>query len=249
MSASTAAPESGTSAPNPVSNSVPARMLGVIFTPRATYAAVAARPRALGMLLAILVIGGAGIFTFLSTDVGRVAVLDQQVETMKSFGVNVTEPMIDRMEQGAARQRFIAPVFQAVFMTLAAALIAGLAFAVFNAILGGDGSFKQVFAIVVHSGAIITVQQLFGLPLAYAREKMTSTTNLAVFAPFLDENSFPARLLGSVDLFIIWWLMSLAIGLGVLYRKRTTPIATSLIAIYVLIGVVIAAIKTAAAGA
>ena len=78
---------------------------------------------------------------------------------------------------------------------------------------------------------------------------MTSTTNLAVFAPFLDENSFPARLLGSVDLFIIWWLMSLAIGLGVLYRKRTTPIATSLIAIYVLIGVVIAAIKTAAAGA
>ena len=61
--------------------------------------------------------------------------------------------------------------------------------------------------------------------------------------------SLPARLLGSVDLFQIWWIMSLAIGLGVLSRKRTAPIATSLIVIYLAIGVVIAAIKTAVSGA
>ena len=33
--------------------------------------------------------------------------------------------------------------------------------------------------------------------------------------------------------FFIWWMVSLAIGLGVLYRKRTGPIATTLLAIYV----------------
>jgi hypothetical protein len=33
------------------------------------------------------------------------------------------------------------------------------------------------------------------------------------------------------------------------YRRRTAPIATTMIAIYVVIGIVIAAIKTAAAGA
>jgi hypothetical protein len=78
---------------------------------------------------------------------------------------------------------------------------------------------------------------------------MGGTTNLAVFAPFLDEQSFAARALGSVDLFILWWTVSLAIGLGVLYKKRTAPIATTLIVIYVVIGVTIAAIKTAVAGA
>jgi hypothetical protein len=43
--------------------------------------------------------------------------------------------------------------------------------------------------------------------------------------------------------------MSAAIGLGVLYKKRTAPIATTLIAVYVGIGIIVAAIKTAAAGA
>ena len=60
---------------------------------------------------------------------------------------------------------------------------------------------KQVFAVVVHSGVVISVAQVFGLPLAYARETMSGATNLAVFLPFLDENSFPARFLGAIDLF------------------------------------------------
>lgn len=229
--------------------SLPARILGVIFAPRATYADVAARPRALGVLLFVLLVGATATFAFLSTEVGRTAMLDQQVESMKSFGVNVSEQMIDRLEAAAGRQRFIAPVVQAVALPVIAAIIAGLAFATFNAIMGGDATYKQVFAVVAHSGVIVTVQQLFGLPLAYAREKMTSTTNLAVFTPFLDDNSFAARLLGSIDLFILWWIVSLSIGLGVLYKKRTTPIATTLIVVYVLIGVVIAAIKTAFSGA
>jgi hypothetical protein len=66
--------------------------------------------------------------------------------------------------------------------------------------------------------------------------------------PFLDENSFAERMLGSIDLFLIWWIVSLAIGLGVLYRRRTAPIATTLVVIYVTIGLVIAAIKTASSG-
>ena len=40
-------------------------------------------------------------------------------------------------------------------------------------------------------------------------------------------------------------MVSLAIGLGVLYRKRTGPIATTLLAVYVAIALIIAAIKTA----
>jgi hypothetical protein len=119
---------------------------------------------------------------------------------------------------------------------------------VFNALLGGDGTFKQVFAIVAHSGVILAALALFTTPLAYARESLSSATNLAVFLPFLDDNSFAARMLGSIDLIYLWWLLSLSIGLGVLYRKRTGPIATTLIGVYVAIGVIIAAIKTASTG-
>jgi hypothetical protein len=96
---------------------------------------------------------------------------------------------------------------------------------------------------------VFIVRALFSTPLAYARETLSSATSLAVFAPFLDDSSFAARALGSVDLFVLWWIVSLAIGLGVLHHRRTGPIATTLIAVYVAIGVVVAAVKTAVAGA
>jgi hypothetical protein len=152
------------------------------------------------------------------------------------------------MEQMAPYSRYFAAVFQLILMPILALIVAGLAYAVFNAALGGDAAFKQVYAIVVHSGAIMVVQALFGLPLAYARESLSGTTNLGVFVPFLDENSFAARMLGALDLFLIWWMVSLAIGLGVLYRRRTGPIATTLLVIYAAIGVVIAAIKAVSSG-
>jgi hypothetical protein len=56
----------------------------------------------------------------------------------------------------------------------------------------------------------------------------------------LEETSFVAVMLRSIDLFLLWWMVSLAIGLGVLYRRRTGPIATTLIGIYVVIALLIA---------
>ena len=230
------------------SMSLVGRIPGVIFSPRATYAAVAARPRALGALAVVVLISIAGTFAFLSTETGQQAMLDQQVRTMESFGVKMNDATYERIEQIAGRAKYFGAAGQLIALPLEALVIAGLAFAVFNAAMGGDGTFKQVFAVVSHSGVVIALSQLFGLPLAYARENMSGATNLGVFAPFLDENSFPAHVLGSVDLFILWWAVSLAIGLGVLYRKRTGPIATTLIVVYVAIGLIIAAIKSAVSG-
>jgi hypothetical protein len=82
---------------------------------------------------------------------------------------------------------------------------------------------------------------LFVTPLNYVRETMSSATNMAVFLPMLDESSFLARLLGTIDLFLIWWVFVLAIGLGVLYRRKTGPIAVGLYAVYGIIAVLIAA--------
>ena len=50
-------------------------------------------------------------------------------------------------------------------------------------------------------------------PLHYLRESLTSPTNLAVFLPIFDDGTVPARLLGAVDLFGLWWVWLLALGL------------------------------------
>lgn len=227
----------------------PARILGVIFAPRTTYADVAARPAWLGAMLVVLVLTGGSTFAFLSTEIGKNAMLDQQRQTMESFGVKLNEQAMQRMEEGAGRAPYFAVISQAVFLPVAALAVAGIALAVFNAILGGDARFKQVFAIVVFSGVILALGAIFVLPLDYGRETMSSPTTLSVFLPFLEENSFLARFLGSIDLIRVWWFVSLSIGLAVLYRKRTGPIAVTMLVVYAVIALVVAAIQSALSGA
>jgi uncharacterized membrane-anchored protein len=52
-----------------------------------------------------------------------------------------------------------------------------------------------------------------------------------------------------VDVFLIWYIVVLAIGLAVLYRKRTQPIAISLLSVYAVIAIVVALIKSRVGGA
>ena len=235
--------QTGESAAAPEAKSLAARFVGVLFAPRATYAAVAAHPRWLGIFVTVFVISATASTGLLMTDVGRNAVLDQQMAARP-----MTQAQIDAMEKVAPYFVYLAPVFQLLGLAIGCLVIAGVAFAVFNAMLGGDATFKQVFAIVAHSGVILATLSIFTTPLAYMRETLSGTTNLAVFFPFLDETSFAAKLLGSIDLIVIWWLLSIAIGLGVLYRKRTGPIATTMFALYAAIALVIAAIKVASTG-
>jgi hypothetical protein len=227
---------------------LPARAVGILFAPRATYAAVAARPRWLGIFLTVYLITASAATALMSTEIGRNALLDQQIASQESFGRKMTQEQIDRLEKISSYYVYGAPVLQLVSLAVGGLVIAGIGFAVFNALMGGDATFKQVFAVVAHSGVVLAATSLFTVPLAYARESMSGTTNLGVFLPFLDDRSFAARLLGSIDLVVIWWLFSLAIGFAVLYRKRTGPIATSVFAVYLAIGLIIAAIKTASTG-
>ena len=236
--------------PTAPAKSLPTRVGGILFAPRATYADVAAHPRWLGVFLTVFLITASAATALMSTEIGRNALIDQQIASQQSFsGRKPTQEQIDRLEQISAYYVYGAPVIQLVSLSIGCLVIAGIGFAVFNAMMGGDATFKQVVAIVAHSGVVLAALSLFTTPLAYARESMSGATNLAIFLPFLDDSSFVARMLGSIDLILIWWMLSLAIGFGVLYRKRTGPIATTILAIYVAIAVVIAAIKTASTGA
>jgi Yip1 domain len=221
------------------------RLVRVVVSPRAAYAAVAARPNWLGALATIIAVTASANFVFLSTTVGQNALLDRQLGVMQSFGQQVPDQAYQRMVSMLPRLRYFTAAGQVVSFPIAIAIVAGLLFSLFVAILGADGTFKQAYAVVVHSSAIIVLQQLFVLPLDYARQSMSSPTTLAVFLPMLDDTSFPARLLGSIDLFVIWWMVSLAIGLGVLYKRRTGPIAFGLLAVYAGIALIVAAIRSA----
>ncbi|PWT84194.1 MAG: hypothetical protein C5B57_05290 [Blastocatellia bacterium] len=226
-----------------------ARAVGVLVAPRRTYAAIAAHPRVVGALLLSLAIMITGTLVFLSTEVGQQAVIDQQVHQAESFGRPMNDAQYEQLERFAPYLAYVGAGFQVVAVVLGSLIMAGLSWLVFNALLGGEAKFKEVYAVVAHSGFVLAAAPLFVLPLDYVRESLTSPTSLAVFLPFLEENTFLYRLLGTLDLFYIWWIVNLAIGLGVLSRRRTGPIAATLLIIYAVLAVIGAAVRTALAGA
>jgi hypothetical protein len=229
------------------------RFVGIIISPRETFARVAAHPRWLGMLIVTVAVTASLAVWFQTTDVGRQASLDQAIKGMETFGIKVTDEQYSRMETSIMD----APVWRIVLQTGVAIVVvspivylvmAGILFGVFSAALGGGAAFKQVFATIVHAGVISTIGQVFVYPLYYLRESMTSPTNLGVLFPMLAENSFLAKFLGTIDLFTVWWVIVLAIGMAVVYRRKTRPIALSFFAIYGVIAVVIAAIQAMRSG-
>jgi hypothetical protein len=219
-----------------------ARLIGVIFSPKETYAAVVARPRALGALLVTVVVMATAQGLFFATPTGQEVLIDQQVRTMEAFGVNITDEMYSQLESRVAYAPYTTAGSLLVFFPVAYAISSAILLGIFGMLMGGVGTFKQVFAIHAHASIITALQTLFAMPLSYLTGRLAGAT-LDVFVPTLEETSFLARFLGGLDLFWMWWSVSIAIGIGVLFKRRSGGIAISLLSIYVVMVLIYALLR------
>ena len=77
------------------------------------------------------------------------------------------------------------------------------------------------------------LRQVIATPVDYVRESIGSPTTLIQFFSMFDEASPVARFLGAIDLFVVWWIVVLAIGMSVLYRRSTRRLALVFTGAYV----------------
>ena len=240
-------PGTGTPAPNLL-----ARIVGVITSPRETYASVAAQPRALGVLVVTLLVSAAVTFWFQSSEAGQKAILEQLEQTARiiegATGQPLPDEQYDAMLAGAPRAPYQSIAFILVGTPIMCAVLAGILLGVFNGIVGGNARFKQVFAVVTHSGVIWTLAAVFVAVMGYTTGRTTGASSLAVFFPMLDDMGFAISLLRAIDIFYLWGFFNLAIGLAVLYRQRTGPIAITFIALYLIVAVLIAVVRSSFGG-
>jgi hypothetical protein len=130
------------------------RVVGVLTSPRATYADIAARPASLGVLAVVLVATLVPLMWLLSTAVGQRAVIDQQLQTVEAFGGAVSDAQYAQLERMAPYARYFAAATQIVGLPLMVLLVAGVAFAIFNGARGADAPFRPVLANVAISSVV-----------------------------------------------------------------------------------------------
>ena len=257
-------------------NSLPARVYGVIRRPRMTFAAIVQAPTWAPVLIATTVLTFMCSAGFLRTNVGQQALVDQWERTALAFGQTVDDAQYARMEDRAANGGLGLMYAAVTALANGPALVFALAALLYfllnrtaghRASRGSDpasldtardalgasrragpqASYVQVLAVVTYAGVILTLRQVVTTPIEYVRESIASPTTLVQFFTMLDEASPVARFLGVIDLFVVWWIVVLAIGIAVLYRRPARRLALAFTGAYVALAL-LAALAMAVSG-
>jgi hypothetical protein len=176
----------------------------------------------------------------LRTAVGRVALVDQWERTTIAFGGTVDDARYARLRELSAQG---VPYAAVTALSSGPALTFGLAAlltVILRVMLKATPSFRQILAITAHAGVILALRQLIATPLNYMSETLASPTTLVRLAGPLDEGAPLARFLGVIDLFVIWWIIVLAIGIAVVTHRPARPLVFALTGAYVVLAVLLA---------
>jgi len=213
------------------------RATGVIFSPGKTFLTVAAYPRPATILLVVCLILGLATALPQFTEQGRQQMLEAQVRQIERTGRTVTPELYasyEKMSQYAAYTAFGSMFITVPVLSL---LLAGAFWGVFNAILGGLATFKQVLGIVTHAQVIGALGVVVSAPIVWFKgiESFAGPFNLGALVPMLDAASPTASFLSNISFFTLWQIVVTAIGLGVLYRRKPAGIAVACMAAYLLL--------------
>jgi hypothetical protein len=204
----------------------------MVRSPRATLTSAVAHPRSLDLAILIVAISAVCSAGFLMTRVGQLAALDQQVRQLESFGVTITDDTYETLRAVVPYRPIVSAAFILLGWPILWVLSARAVQRIGSRAGRSDVTFPQVLTVIVHTWAIFAVSALVALPINYARESLGGATNLSAVMPAFGESTFPARLLGAVDIFVVWWVVLVALGLSILYQTRTLPIARWLFGAY-----------------
>jgi hypothetical protein len=205
----------------------------MVRSPRATLAAAIENPRSFDVAVIIVGVSTACSVAFLLTRVGRLAGLDQQVRQLESFGTIVTDQLYNQLRSWQAYRPWFSAGLIIVGWPAAWAAAAASVRAIGNRVQGRvEPTFAQVFTVFVHASAVLALREVVALPINYVRESLGGATSLAVLLPGLGNATFAGRLFGAIDLFVVWWVLLVAVGLAMVYRTRTAAIGRWLFGAY-----------------
>ena len=217
------------------------RVTGVLRHPRAVMAEVVQHPAFITtwvlVLLVVAVCGG----LLLSTPIGQQALVDERVRVTEALGGRVDDATYDRLRSDPPVSIYLTSGGRLLLTPPVTILMAAglMALARFD---GARVTFVTALAIAVHATVVLAVQQVLATPLHYVNESLTSPTNLAGLLRVFDEGSVPARLFGTIDVFGLWWMWLLAVGLAAATGRPARQYIWRLLAVYLGVAVIVAAV-------
>jgi hypothetical protein len=210
------------------------RIIGVLFSPDATFASIARKPDWVVPLVLIMILAlGNGFLIASRIDFGAPA------REAMAQNKNMTQEQMDRAEKMSVGMgkvaKFIAPVIMViVFLVVAGALLLAVR------LMGGEGDFKQAFSVTCYAWLPNVLQSIILTIVILAKgltgiNPQTIPTILRSNLGFLvDMKTQPMAfaLLSSLDLFTIWVVVLLVIGFAYVGRISKTKSAVAVVSLW-----------------
>jgi hypothetical protein len=220
-----------------------ARLTGMVLRPRSTLqAAIHLGAGAVAVTwLAILVVWLAAAAWLLNQPVGRQALVDEQVRVVEALGGRVDDARYQAWQAHPPWRTYFTSGGRALLLPVTTVLVATGLF-LFARRHAPGVRYLAALSVAVHANVVLAAQQAVATPLHALRESLTSPFNLAALLPFFDEGSLPARVLGTVELFGLWWALLLAFGAAALTGRRARTYVGPVLGSYVGVAAAVAGV-------
>jgi Yip1 domain len=220
------------------------RIVGVIFSPKSTFADIARKPSWLlpVILLAVL---GAVVAVALNQKMDWREYMSQQIEKSPRAGALSAEQKQQQIEAGAKFAPVSAYVFGIPAPLVVVLIVAGVMLGAYNLMAGANINYKTALAIVSHAfvpamlGNLLFLLVLFLKPPGTFDLENPVATNVAVFLPEGSAKWLEA-LAKNIDILAIWITLLIAVGFAAANPKRlpgnrSFNIAFGVFAVYIVI--------------
>jgi hypothetical protein len=222
VSTATPAPE----APAPISSV--GRIFGALFSPKATFDSIAARPTWVLPLILICLVQ-ISLITIFSKQVGWRPFMERQDQNNSRVQKQMEQMTAEQKEQMLNNQVKFAPIFGYVGSVLGpfigAVIVAAIYLAAFNLVLGSKIGFKTSLGIVSYAWVPGLIGGILGIVIIFLKDPSTvDLQNLVASNPgaMLSDDSpkWLVSLLGSLDVFSFWTMILMAFGFSATNPKK-----------------------------
>ncbi|MBC8216546.1 MAG: YIP1 family protein [Candidatus Marinimicrobia bacterium] len=151
---------------------------------------------------------------------------DQKDELISDIYNRIENPSTLMQVVGWASSATSTPI-RVMFMSLIVLFVG-------NFIFGGKSTYGAMLTITAYSYLVNIPELIVKIPLMLSKWSMEVYTGLGIFE-IGEQGSFVNMFLAGIDIFAIWRLVLIAIGMSIVYQKGTKPIFITLISFWLLL--------------
>jgi hypothetical protein len=214
--------------------SFPERLIGIFISPGETLADVARKPGFVAPLIAIM-LGAIAVTETMLWKIGMERIVRTSIEQSSRASSMSPEQMDQAVSQGVKFGAIFTHIVEIVGPPIVLLIIAGLGLLIVNLIFGAQAKFKAVFSLVCYANLVSLLSSLmavamilFGDPDHFNAQNPVPG-NIGFFLNPREVSKPLYALASSADIFTIWVLILIAVGLSEGTGRKVKPLPIFLV--------------------